>query len=126
MHDKGFLNRVEFSGLGQALDGHHLFPIYFLYGGLTGQNRHIVDKNRTGPALLLPAAILGSCKAKIRAQNPQKHPVCIDSHGDGLIIDLELNGFRHIRPLSLGLLIIKERINPQELIIETHNILPWT
>src|SRR5262249_37346672 len=99
---KGFLHRVDLIALSQPLDRQHLVPLGFEGKNETRINRFAVQQHRTGAALALAAALLGTGQVQLFPQELQERLARLDRHFIGCTIHGQRNETFHTPLLITG------------------------
>jgi hypothetical protein len=104
--DKGLLDRVKLAVFGEPLNGFDVSSRDVPHGQLTGGNRLVVQKDRTGAAQTLSATKFRSGKGQIVSQNPQERSIRVDFDTDGFVVEGKLDGLDHFKPPTV------EKVSP--------------
>ena len=93
---------MEDSVRGQPFDGQNFLSFDLFHGNLAGPDRFLIDEDRAGPAERFSAAVLGPREGQVSAKDPEKLTLPIHCESHGFSVQLEVDCFDHLLPLSVG------------------------
>jgi hypothetical protein len=93
MFHEGLLKRMENTVLGKPFDREHLLSCDHFNRHHAGPDGLLIHENRAGAAVPLAAAVFCAGQSEVGAQDPQEHPLRVDTQADWFTVNLQIDDF---------------------------------